>query len=213
VAYNAFIGGVDFVKDDENLVDQAFCPWDERVHAVLEVIDRVKNETGRTVIYSPNLTDTIPRMMDRMDKLSDMGWDVAMLDVYIMGYAALIEMVEQLHKKGFIHRAGHTAETRGAFGVEYSVFAKLWRMIGVDQLHTGTGVGKMEGLPLTIRRYGKICRDMTIPEALHLFGLAFEWDDSIQPLMPVASGGLDAGKVDALVEIYGKDVVIQAGGL
>jgi ribulose-bisphosphate carboxylase large chain len=215
VAYNAFIGGVDFVKDDENLVDQAFCPWDDRVHAVLEVIDKVKTETGRTVIYSPNLTDTIPRMMERMDELSEMGWDVAMLDVYMMGYAALIEMVEQLHNKGFIihaHRAGHTAETRGAFGVEYSVFAKLWRMIGVDQLHTGTGVGKMEGLPLTIRRYGQICRDRTIEEALHLFGLGFEWDDSIQALMPVASGGLDAGKVDALVEIYGKDVVIQAGG-
>jgi ribulose-bisphosphate carboxylase large chain len=215
VAYNAFIGGVDFVKDDENLVDQAFCPWDDRVHAVLEVIDRVKDETGRTVIYSPNITDIIPRMLERMDALSEMGWDVAMLDVYMMGYAALIEMVEQLHKKGFIihaHRAGHTAETRGAFGLEYNVFAKLWRMIGVDQLHTGTGVGKMEGSPLMVRRYGQICRDKTIDEALYLFGLDFEWDDTIQPLMPVASGGLDAGKVDALVEIYGKDVVIQAGG-
>ena len=42
--------------------------------------------------------------------------------------------------------------------------------------------------------------------------VVFDWDDTINPLMPVASGGIDAGKVDALVEIYGKDVVIQAGG-
>ncbi len=215
VAYNAYVGGVDFVKDDENLVDQKFCPWDERVHAVLEVIDRVKDETGRTVIYSPNITDNLPRMIERMDRLKEMGWDVAMLDVYMIGYAGVIEMVKELHNAGFIihaHRAGHTAETRGAFGCEYNVFAKIWRMIGVDQLHTGTGVGKMEGAPLFIRNYGEICREKKIEEALHILSLGFDWEDTINPLMPVASGGLDAGKVDALMEIYGKDVVIQAGG-
>jgi ribulose-bisphosphate carboxylase large chain len=215
VAYNAFIGGVDFVKDDENLVDQEFCRWEERVNAVLEVIDKVKEETGRTVIYSPNITDRYSRMLERMDRLKDIGWDVAMLDVYMIGYSALIDMVEELHNAGFIihaHRAGHTAETRGLFGCEYNIFAKIWRMIGVDQLHTGTGVGKMEGSPLIIRHYGQICREKKIEEALHLFSLDFEWEDTINPLMPVASGGLDAGKVDALIEIYGKDVVIQAGG-
>jgi ribulose-bisphosphate carboxylase large chain len=215
VAYNAYIGGVDFVKDDENLVDQDFCKWDERVNAVLEVIDKVKDETGRTVIYSPNITDRYSKMLKRMDHLKDIGWDVAMLDVYMIGYSALIEMVEELHNSGFIihaHRAGHTAETRGLFGAEFNVFAKIWRMIGVDQLHTGTGVGKMEGLPLIIRQYGRICRERRIEEALHLLSLGFDWNDTINPLMPVASGGLDAGKVDALVEIYGRDIVIQAGG-
>jgi ribulose-bisphosphate carboxylase large chain len=215
VAYKAFIGGVDFVKDDENLVDQEFCRWEERVNAVLEVIDKVKDETDRTVIYSPNITDRFSKMLDRMDRLKEMGWDIAMLDVYMIGYAALIEMVEELHDAGFIihaHRAGHTAETRGAFGCEYNIFAKIWRLIGVDQLHTGTGVGKMEGSPLIIRQYARICREKVIEEALHLFNLGYQWDDRIQPLMPVASGGLDAGKVDALVTIYGKDVVIQAGG-
>jgi len=215
VAYNAFIGGVDFVKDDENLVDQEFCRWEDRVNAVLEVIDKVKDETGRTVIYSPNITDRYSRMLERMDSLEEMGWDIAMLDVYMIGYSALLDIVEELHNGGFIihaHRAGHTAETRGVFGCEYNVFAKIWRLIGVDQLHTGTGVGKMEGSPLIIRGYGKICTKKNIDEALHLYNLGFNWDDTINPLMPVASGGLDAGKVDALIEIYGKDLVIQAGG-
>jgi ribulose-bisphosphate carboxylase large chain len=127
----------------------------------------------------------------------------------------LIDIVKELHDARFIihaHRAGHTAETRGGFGCEYTVFAKIWRLIGMDQLHTGTGVGKMEGSPLFIRQYGRICRERTIQEVLHLLSLEFQWEDSINPLMPVASGGLDAGKVDALIEIYGNDVVIQAGG-
>lgn len=215
VAYQSYIGGVDFVKDDENLVDQDFCPWEERVHAVLDVIEKVKWETGRKVIYSPNITGTYSQMQERIDKLIAMGWDVAMLDVYMIGYSALIDIVKDLGESRFIihaHRAGHTAETRGRFGVEYNVFAKLWRLIGVDQLHTGTGVGKMEGAPLFIKNYGKIVRDYEIPEALHLLRLGYSWDESIKPLMPVASGGLDAGKVDALMDIYGHDVVIQAGG-
>jgi ribulose-bisphosphate carboxylase large chain len=215
VAYEAYLGGIDFVKDDENLVDQDFCRWEERVHEVLQVIDKIKSETGRTVIYSPNITDSYTKMLERMDQLKDMGWDWAMLDVYMIGYSALLDITRELHNNNFIihaHRAGHTAETRGAFGVEYTIFAKLWRLIGVDQLHTGTGVGKMEGMPAFIQLYGDICRKNKSNESLHLLSLGFEWDNKINPLMPVASGGLNAGSVDALLEIYGTDVVIQCGG-
>ena len=108
VAYEAYIGGVDFVKDDENLVDQDFCKWDERVHEVLKVIDKVNSETGRTVVYSPNITDTYTRMLERMDALKDMGWDWAMLDVYMIGYSGLQDIVNELHKNKIIihaHRA------------------------------------------------------------------------------------------------------------
>jgi ribulose-bisphosphate carboxylase large chain len=215
VAYEAYLGGVDFVKDDENLVDQAFCPWQDRVSEVLNVIDKIKSETDRNVVYSPNITDSYSRMLERMDKLKELGWDWAMLDVYMIGYGGLIDIVKELHKNNIIihaHRAGHTAETRGAFGAEYSVFAKLWRLIGVDQLHTGTGVGKMEGSPGLIQLYGDICRNIRMPQKLHLFSLGFDWDKNINSVMPVASGGLNAGSVDALLEIYGKDVVVQCGG-
>jgi ribulose-bisphosphate carboxylase large chain len=215
VAYDAYVGGVDFVKDDENLVDQPFCPWEDRVHEVLKVIDKIKSETGRVVVYSPNITDSYSRMLTRLDQLKDMGWDWAMLDVYMIGYAGLMDMVKELHNYNFkihAHRAGHTAETRGAFGVEYTVFAKLWRLIGVDQLHTGTGVGKMEGAPALVQLYAKVCRDNKGPEQPHLFSLGFEWDNKINPLMPVASGGLNPGAIDSLLEIYGRDVVVQCGG-
>ncbi|MCD6462069.1 MAG: ribulose-bisphosphate carboxylase large subunit [Thermoplasmata archaeon] len=215
VAYEAWMGGCDFVKDDENLVDQPFCRFEERVMEVLERVDRVKEETGRRVMYAPNITDRWSRMLERMDFLKSQGWDVAMLDVYMMGYPMVQEAVETLHERGFIvhaHRAGHTAETRGEFGANYAVFAKIWRLLGVDQLHTGTGVGKMEGSPLLIRRYGRIVRERHIPEALELLSLGQEWSDHIRSVMPVASGGLDPGRVDALAVIYGRDFVAQAGG-
>lgn len=215
VAYDAYKGGCDFVKDDENLVNQAFCRWQERVDEMMKVIDRIEKEEGRRVLYSPNITDRYSRMLDRIDYLKDIGWDMAMIDVYIMGYSALIDIVEELHKANIrihAHRAGHTAETRGRFGCEYPVFAKLWRLIGVDQLHTGTGLGKMEGGPVLIRRYAEIVRCQEIDEALHLLSLNQKWNDDIKPLMPVASGGLNATLVPGLMEIYGRDFVVQAGG-
>ncbi len=215
VAYEAWMGGCDFVKDDENLVNQPFCRFEERVLEVLERADRVKEETGRRVMYAPNITDTPERMKERADFLKSQGWDVAMLDVYMLGYPTVQEMTHFLHERGFIvhaHRAGHTAETRGSFGAEYSVFAKIWRMLGVDQLHTGTGVGKMEGSPVLIKRYGEIVSKRRVEERLEILGLEQEWYEGIKPIMPVASGGLDPGKVEALGVIYGRDFVAQAGG-
>ncbi|MCK5559579.1 MAG: hypothetical protein KAJ51_03260, partial [Thermoplasmata archaeon] len=63
-----------------------------------------------------------------------------------------------------------------------------------------------------IRHYGDICRKTKESAAPHLFSLGFEWLPKINPIMPVASGGLNAGSVDALLEIYGHDVVVQCGG-
>jgi ribulose-bisphosphate carboxylase large chain len=215
VAYEAYLGGVDFVKDDENLVDQDFCKWEERLAEMVKVVDKIKSETGRNVMYSPNITDRHTRMLERMDHLKSVGWDVVMLDVYMIGYSSLIDIVEEFKKNKFIihaHRAGHTAEARGEFGCSFAVFAKLWRLIGVDQLHTGTGIGKMEGSPAVVRRYAEICRNDELEQSLHLLSLDYKWHNNIKAVMPVASGGLNAGLVDGLVEIFGKDVVIQAGG-
>ncbi|MBR9680052.1 MAG: hypothetical protein GOU99_03315, partial [Candidatus Altiarchaeota archaeon] len=79
------------------------------------------------------------------------------------------------------------------------------------QLHTGTGVGKMEGSPIPIRWLGETLRqDTTGFEPLML---EQKWIDTIKPVMPVASGGLHPGQIEAVVEVYGTtDLTIQAGG-
>ncbi len=215
VAYEAYMGGVDFVKDDENLVDQRFCPFSLRVQEMMEVLDRVKDETGRRVMYSPNVTGPLSTAMKRIEFLEDIGHDTVMLDVYMMGMSALMDILEMLHEANFYvhaHRAGYAAEARGEFGVDFRVFAKLWRLLGVDQLHTGTGVGKMEGGPALIAHYAEVLRRQEMEEDMALLSLPQRWLEHIKPVMPVASGGLNPGHVAALLEIFGPDVVIQAGG-
>jgi len=85
VAYDSYSGGCDFVKDDENLVDQPFCHFEERVTRMLEVLDKVKSE-GRKVLYSPNISDIHSRMIERVDFLSEHGAPMAMVDVFVVGY-------------------------------------------------------------------------------------------------------------------------------
>ena len=217
VAYNAYAGGLDLVKDDENLVDQDFCKWKQRLHEVVKSIEKAEGETGQTHLYASCITDKFSRMVERVDYLKEMGLQknvLVMLDVYILGISALEEMLDLTRKYKFgshAHRAGFAAANRGSFGINFQIYEKFYRIVGVDQLHIGTGVGKMEGSPLIIKRYHDIADQMKLDEKLYLGSLEMEFADHIKPILSIASGGLDAGKIDALVALHGRDVNIQAG--
>lgn len=216
VAYTAWVNGLDLVKDDENLVDQKFCPWKERFDETRKMLDKAENETGEKKLYATNITDSsIDRMVERLEYVREHGEKMVMLDVYVLGFTALTHMMELTKRYGLFvhaHRAGYSAHHRGSFGVNFQVYEKFYRMIGVDQLHIGTGVGKMEGSPMLIKRFHEIAVKRKGTEKFYIGSLAFEFAEHIKPFFPVASGGVDPGKVDNLIALHGKDVVIQAGG-
>jgi len=217
VAYESYLGGLDLVKDDENLVDQDFCRWKQRLTEVVKAIEKAQDETSQIHIYSSSVTDKVSRMIQRIDYLKSMGLSknvLVMLDVYILGTSALEEILDLTRKYGFAvhaHRAGFAGPNRGSFGINFQVYEKFYRILGVDQLHIGTGVGKMEGTPSQIKRYHDIAEQMELDEKLYLGSLEMEYEKHIKPILSIASGGLDAGKVDAIVELHGRNVNIQAG--
>ncbi len=216
VCYESWVGGLDLVKDDENLVDQDFCKWKERFDKVFDALDKAESETGERKMYLTNITDSsLERMLERIDYIRERGHRQAMLDVFILGFPTLIRVLEETKKAKLIvhaHRAGYAAWHRGSFGINFGILEKIYRLIGVDQLHIGTGVGKMEGGTLLINYFHKIAVERKLERKEYLGFLEMEFADHIKPLMPVASGGLDPTKVDALVVVHGTDVTIQAGG-
>jgi len=112
-----------------------------------------------------------------------------------------------------LHRAGHSTYTRQkTHGVSFRVIAKWSRLAGVDHIHAGTVVGKLEGDPATTRGYYDICRDEFTPQNL-ANGVFFDqpWA-SLNKMMPVASGGIHAGQMHQLLDLLGEDVVLQFGG-
>jgi ribulose-bisphosphate carboxylase large chain len=200
VFYQAAIGGVDFGKDDENLTNQKFCPLEERTRRIAEVIDRVEEETGRRVYYAINITTRADRILEAADIALKNGAKCLMVDVVCGGYAAVQALAENSRVKVpiHIHRAGHAAFTRDPrHGISMLVLAKLVRLAGGDQLHTGTIVGKLAGKREEVISVNNFLRSKW-------FGL--------RTTFPVASGGLHPGLVPKLIKLLGNDIIINAGG-
>lgn len=199
VAYEAWAGGCDIVKDDENLSSQRFNPFEDRVIKTLESRDKAQTETGERKVYMVNITAETEEMLRRAEFVLEHGGEYVMVDVLTCGFSALQTLRDQNFKLVIhAHRAGHAAFTKNPkHGIAMRVLAKTLRAVGVDQLHVGTVVGKMS------ETRAEVTENIAALKA-DMHGL--------KPVMPVASGGLHPRLVPALLEIFGKDVVIQAGG-
>jgi ribulose-bisphosphate carboxylase large chain len=199
VAYEAWVGGCDFVKDDENLGSQGFNPFEERVAETLEMRDRAEEETGDRKAYMVNVSAETEEMLRRADYVREQGGRYAMVDIITCGFSSLQTL--RKHELGLVihaHRAGHAAFTRlEKHGISMKVVAKVARVIGVDQLHVGTAVGKMSETKEEILENTKALKQP-------MYGL--------KQVLPVASGGLHPGLVPDLIEIFGYDLIVQAGG-
>lgn len=199
VAKQAWLGGCDLVKDDENLTSQEFCKFEERLRKKLKVKKKVEEETGEKKIYAANITAPYEEMAKRAKLVRELGGNCIMVDIVTAGFSAVQSIANKFDDLILYgHRAMHAAFTRKKkHGIRMIVIAKLARMAGVEHLHTGTAVGKMEGEKNTIKRIDDFLRS--------------DWY-RIKKTIPVKSGGLHPGLVPSLMEILGKNIQITAGG-
>jgi ribulose-bisphosphate carboxylase large chain len=216
VVYEALRGGLDFTKDDENINSQPFMRWRDRYLFVMEAVNRAAEQTGEIKGHYLNVTAaTMEEMYERAEFARDLGSVIVMADLTV-GYTALHSMSRWARAHGVLlhlHRAGHSTYTRQkTHGVSFRVIAKWCRLLGVDHIHAGTVVGKLEGDPSTTRGYYDTCRLAQVP-ADPARGLYFDQDWGSMPgVMPVASGGIHAGQMHQLLHYLGEDVVLQFGG-
>ncbi|MEM4717887.1 MAG: type III ribulose-bisphosphate carboxylase [Desulfurococcaceae archaeon] len=217
LAYELLYGGLDYIKDDENLASPSFCRFEARAGAIMRVIDRVEKETGERKAWFANITADIREMKRRLKLVADYGNPYVMVDVVITGWSALTYIRDLAEEHGLAihaHRAMHASFTRNKYhGISMFVLAKLYRIIGMDQLHIGTaGVGKLEGEKLDVIRYARILREEHFkPDPDDVFHLEQSMHH-IKPAIPVSSGGLHPGILPPVIEALGKDIVLQVGG-
>ena len=145
VAYDAWSGGCDVVKDDENLSSQKFNPFEDRLTETLEARDKAEEETGERKVYMVNITAETNLMLKRAESVFAQGGEYVMVDILTCGWSALQTLRDQNnHLVIHAHRAGHAAFTKNQLhGIAMRPIATVARVIGVDQLHVGTVVGKM----------------------------------------------------------------------
>ena len=141
-------------------------------------------------------------MYERAEFAKELGSVIVMIDL-VIGYTAIQSMAKWARKNDMVlhlHRAGNSTYSRQKnHGINFRVICKWMRMAGVDHIHAGTVVGKLEGDPLMIKGFYDTLRETQTPQSLE-HGLFFEQDwASLNKVMPVASGGIHAGQMHQLL--------------
>ena len=197
--YEAGSGGLTNSKDDETLVDQSFCPIEDRTIRVAEALDRLVEE-GRMMRHAVNVSTRSDRIVELAEKVQGWGAREIMIDVITCGYGCLQALAEDPSIKVpiHVHRTMHGAFTKDPrHGINMLVLSKLVRMVGGDALHIGTlGVGKMAAGAHDDSNL-KACLGDDVP---------------YKTVMPVCSGGVHPSLVADIIARSGMDVQIQAGG-
>lgn len=210
-AYESWKGGCDIVKDDENLASQKFNEFRERLAQTLEKSYQAEEETGEKKAYLINVTAETKEMIKRAQLAEDLGCKYVMIDILTSGWAALQTLREANFKLAIhAHRAMHAAFDRNPeHGISMMVIADFARLIGVDQIHIGTGIGKLEG---DIEFIEELNEEMAMKNVKATKKRLEQKWMNLKPVLGVSSGGLHPGHVPFLIKHLGKDLVIQAGG-
>lgn len=211
VASQAWMGGCDCVKDDENLSSQGFNKFEKRLVQCLEAADKAKSQTGEEKGYLINVTAETKEMLKRAELVEKQGGKYVMIDIVTAGFAAVQTLRNSNFKMAIhAHRAMHAAFTRNKkHGMSMMVLADFARLVGVDQLHIGTAIGKLEGDIELVSELNDEIEKKQVKETKDR--LEQDWGN-IKPILSVNSGGLHPGHIPFLVKHLGKDIVLQFGG-
>ncbi len=210
VAYETWMGGFDLVKDDENLTSTSFNRFEDRVERMAKLRDKAQKQTGEEKDALLNITGETKEMIRRAKFLSDSGFRFAMIDVVTCGTASVQTLREECGDLGLAihaHRAMHAAFDRNPkHGITMYFLAKLMRLIGVDEIHSGTAIGKLVGSKKDVVEIADVLRKSSIRSPLPQ-----NWG-SIKPALPVSSGGLHPGLIPPVMKILGNDCTLLVSG-
>ncbi|RSY78354.1 ribulose 1,5-bisphosphate carboxylase [Sphingomonas koreensis] len=195
--------GIDFIKDDELQADGPHCPFDERISAVMRVINDHADKTGKKVMFAANLTGEIDEMLARHDHVVAEGGTCIMASMNSIGLPAMkmLRAHSQLPIHG--HRNGWGMLGRSpAIGMSYIAFQKLWRLAGIDHTHVN-GIDN------------KFCEsnDSVIASARECLTPMFPAPHKGCEIMPVFSSGQSAKQAAPTYAALGSvDCMFAAGG-
>lgn len=196
-------GGIDFIKDDELQADGPHCPFSERLAAVMEVINRHAERTGRKVMYACNITGEIDEMRARHDAVEAAGGTCVMISANSIGLPALVHLRRHARLAIHGHRNGWGIYGRSpAIGMSYIAYQKLWRLAGVDHMH-------VNGLA------NKFCEDdaSVIASARECLTPMFDVPGRGCEIMPVFSSGQSVKQAPGTwAALQSTDLIFACGG-
>ncbi|MFY0543902.1 ribulose-bisphosphate carboxylase large subunit family protein [Brevibacillus sp. H7] len=191
--------GIDFIKDDELCADPVCAPFEQRVKAVMEEINRVADKTGKKVMYAFNITGDIDELKRNHDIVLEAGGTCVMVSINSVGLNAVeyLRRYSQLPIHG--HRNQWGAMSRcPLLGIGFTAYQKLCRLAGVDHLHTNGLNSKFAESNESVVQSIKDC-------LTPMFG-----DDTVMPVLSSAQWAASA--IPTYEAVRSIDVIHLAGG-
>jgi ribulose-bisphosphate carboxylase large chain len=191
--------GIDFIKDDELMANPPHSPFPARVDAIMRVINAHADRTGKKVMYAFNLSDELDAMQRHYDHLVASGATCAMISINSVGLAATKKLCDRGQLAVHGHRNGWGMLNRHPLlGMEFPAYQKLWRLVGVDQLHVNGIANKFWETDESVVRSIAACQS---PTPLG------------RPMLPVVSSGQWGGQApETWRRTRTVDLLYMAGG-
>jgi ribulose-bisphosphate carboxylase large chain len=185
--------GVDVIKDDQGLADQAAAPFGERVRAVQRAIDDANRETGGRCVYAPSLTGHFGQLRAQLAEARGAGARMMLVVPMVSGVGSLAALA----RDGGVPIMAHPAMAGAARIAPPLLLGKLFRLFGADAtIFPNTG-GRFSYTAET-------CDDIANASRAPWHGLA--------PTMPVPAGGMTVARVPEMRKRFGEDTMLLIGG-
>ncbi|MGE0210721.1 MAG: RuBisCO large subunit C-terminal-like domain-containing protein [Parvibaculaceae bacterium] len=181
-------GGIDYIKDDHGLADQAYSPFAARVEAVAAAI------RGMPTRYLPSLTGNLDAMRGQVEAARGAGLDTVMVAPMVSGVSNLHRLARDNPDLAFM---AHPSLGGAARISPELLFGKLFRLFGADAIVFPNHGGRFGYSPET-------CRALAAA-ALGELGTA-------RSAVPVPAGGMTTDRVGEMLDFYGADIMLLIGG-
>lgn len=188
------LAGIDIVKDDHGIADQAYSPYAERVRACQAAVNEAVKATGKASFYAPNLIGSPRTLHERARIAREEGVRVVLVAPMIVGLPAFFELVEDFPEFVYLAHPSAGGTSRIASPL---LFGKLFRLFGADAA-IFTNYGGRFAFPRE--------------ECAALAGTARAAWGHLRPILPVPAGGMLLERVEELLGFYGPDTMLLIGG-
>jgi ribulose-bisphosphate carboxylase large chain len=193
IARELALGGIDIIKDDHGIADQAYAPFAERVSAVQRAVSAANRDSGGNTLYAPSVGGGPARLAAQAAVLRDEGASMALLAPMIVGLPAFAETVAALG----VPVMAHPAMAGAARIAPTLLLGKLFRLFGADAVIYPNHGGRFSYSPEQCRELADAARS--------------PWD-GVRRALPVPAGGMSVERVPEMLDFYGADVVLLIGG-
>ena len=185
--------GIDVIKDDHGLANQAFSPFDKRVPQIQAAIEAANRETGGRTLYAPTFSGGSRALERQIQVARDCGVGAALVAPMLVGLPALQELRQALGVPILAHPA-----LGGASRIAPAVlYGQLFRLCGADAIIFPNHGGRFSYSRET-------CLAIATAARAPWLGVA--------PAIPVPAGGMSVERVPEMLNDFGNDVMLLIGG-